>query len=263
MSKFLVTAGLVLLALAAPAHAGYCYGYANDPPRSVCGTITLLSPLGYQTPSQRYWVRFCGPSGCRTVQSTREYDFNGTPVEAYIFLNFGDGTGTYHSYDVYVWSDYEYWGSPDSPIDRQSISGFGLRNDALYPPPRPLPPSTIYPASGAYYNITTGYLVQWYSGIDGHRTAWPTTWEVWFKYWGFGQPEPAYFSLSRDNMPCHDDGSGPDYWGNCSTWVADPPPTGNWKWFVRARMDVTSSVPWYMGTTHFITDSGVTSFQVY
>jgi hypothetical protein len=133
---------------------------------------------------------------------------------------------------------------------------------SLYPPPRPLPPTTIYPGNGTHH-ITTGYLVQWYSGIDAHRTAWPTTWEVWFKYWGFGQPEPPYFSLSRDNMPCHDDGSGPDANGNCSTFVVDPPPPGNWKWFVRARMDVSASVPWYIGTTHFTTDSPVTYFQNY
>ncbi len=103
--------------------------------------------------------------------------------------------------------------------------------------------------------------MQWNSGIDADRSYYPAKWDFYFKYWPFGGTEPAYFSVARTDMPCHDDGSGPDASGNCSTYVAGPQPAGNWKYFIRGHLNIAQSLPGYMpNPTDLYIDSSPSAF---
>jgi hypothetical protein len=236
-----------------------------SPPQTVCGYLSDLISTGgsgmtLRTPQQRYMVMLCRVGGsCNTTQSIHTNDGR----EAYNFPWYMlDGSYNSYVYYAYVWSDYEYWGSSMKPLASVNVFQRGLLDLNFNVAPRPLPPNTIYPNNGNT-SVLDHYLVQWYSGLDPQRqnTSWPATWEVWYKYWPFDGSEPASWSLARADMPCHDDGSGPDVSGNCSTYVAGPQPPGNWRWFVRADMDVSRSLYTNFGTTIFSTDSFPAWFQ--
>jgi hypothetical protein len=254
----LCTVAAAFLFSAIPAHAA-C-PISGHP---VCGVVAKIinTGMGYEAAKLAYHVKLCTYSGiCRETITTTETDWYGNDYQAFAFESFGDGSGNYTQYKVYAWSDYEYWGSDSVPIESTYISGLGADGYAFNAPPRPLPPSTIYPNNGAT-NIPDHYTVQWYSGIDLNRTGYPANWEVWYKYWPFGGTEPAFWSLSRAGMPCHDNGSGPDANGNCSTVVAGPQPAGNWKWFVRVNLNIASKLPYYMPhPSWFTTDSSAAAF---
>lgn len=231
---------LVLLSLRAEAQ---CYGVISPPPPgTVCGS--LWKP-GWRYPAMSFSVAFCPPGGtfnCRGANSFTAKDGWGRNVEAYTVYNWG-GTSNYEPYNVFIHNDF-YWGSPDTPITTVYRNNVGVSGLNFIVPPRPLPPTPIYPPAGGQ-NIPNSYLVQWYSGIDADRAGYPATWEIWFKYWLPNEPQPTQWSLARDNMPCHDDGSGPDWQGRCSTFVTGPQPAGNWAWKVVANLDVTSALNSY------------------
>ena len=262
--KKLLLGAFVLLLLPLRADA-QCVGMQIYPPPygTVCGAV--WKP-GHIAPATSYNVKFCRPGNndpytCRALTTYLAYNSSNQPAQAFIYYNWGGSSTTYVDWDVYVWSNDEYYGSATAPINRVWISGNGGSGLSYTVPPRPLPPTPIHPGHGS--TVGSAYTVVWYSGIDFSRTGRPATWAIWFKYWPFGTAEPAAFTLARDNMPCHDDGSGPDSQGRCSTYVAGPQPAGNWKWKVVAKLDVTNMVPYYMGPTYFETESGVAAFTGY
>lgn len=259
MKRLVFLLPLVLL-FAARARA-YCYNTINPPPRgTVCGTITLRD--GTAPANGPYNVKFCRPGdpwSCRGTNTFMTQDYYGKPVMAFTIYNFGGTTSEYLDYDVFVWNDYGYYGSSTVPINREWISGYGISGLHYYALPRALPPTPVYPSHGSTGVPNTNLTVVWDSGINAERNL-PTTWAIYYKYWESWETEPAAWTLARDNMPCHDDGSGPDAQGRCSTFVAGPQPLGNWKWKVVATTNVSGWVPAYMGPTYFDTESGAAQF---
>ena len=258
-----LTLALVLFSLVFAPRASACWP-DPQPVQTVCGYVYRLiaTPYGLaqQIPQQRYQIGLCrSGGGCSWVQSVH----TDSGLEAFNFpWFFTDGSYNTYVYTLYAFSYYEYWGSSISPMASVNIFQKGQLDLIVNVSPRPLPPYTIYPNDGNT-NVPNNYLVQWSSGLDSARRAsyWPTTWEVWYKYWPFDGSEPGYWTLARSGMPCHDDGSGPDANGNCSTYVAGPQPPGYWRWFVRADMDVTQTLPTYWGGSVFYTDSPAAFFQ--
>ena len=238
-----------------------CFDVPNPPRGTVCGHI--VTTAGTAPTNGPYNVKFCPPGNpwyCRGTNTYMTRDAIGNPVMAFIIYNFGGTTSSYEEYDVFVWSDYAYYGSSTVPINREWISGYGISGLRYHAIPRPLPPTPVYPSHGSTNVPNTNLTVVWDSGIDAERSNFPATWAIYYKYWESWQTEPAGWTLARDNMPCHDDGSGPDAQGRCSTLVAGPQPLGNWKWKVVATLNVSSWVPAYMGPTYFDTESGAAQF---
>jgi len=242
---------------AIPTQAGEC-GPGPDPLWPVCGYVTKITHTGQVDPPNAYFVKFCRTDNgaCYSTMtvaqgSTKAFSFQG--------LTNGD-PNTHVQYNVFAWGYFENWGSSTVPMDTISLSGTGLVRYHLAVPPAPFSPGTIYPNNGAT-DVPNQYLVQWNSGIDIDRAVYPANWEIWFKYWPIGDAEPTYWSLARSNMPCHDNGSGPDASGNCSTYVAGPQPAGHWKWFVRVNLNVAGDLFWYMPhPTYFTADSSPAEF---
>jgi len=241
----------VVFFLPVRAHA-YCYGYPGPisptyPSGNVCGTVFQRGFNGsnfYAKAATTSYVKICpagassSSSSCSTTSTGYYTDANGSPIQAFNFLYYRQGSTTYSNYDFYAWgvSSTVYWGSGTKPITRISI-GPGLEGITLYMPPRPLDPTPVYPSGNA---VGSSYTVRWKSGIDTDRSPYPVNYEVWYKYWPFGGTEPATYTPSRVNMPCQDDGGGPDANNQCSTYVAGPQPSGNWKWHVVVNLDVSS-----------------------
>jgi hypothetical protein len=266
LAFLLAAAGL----LPAGAHA-YCYGITDpiaptSPPGHVCGTIAKFGWNGTShdwKAAGRSYVKICpagvvaSSPGCRTTSTTAYKDGANHTVQAYAFPYFRRGATGYADFDFYVWSyvSTDYWGSSSKPIGRFSI-GPGLENLDMAMPPRPLEPTPVYPTGTS---VPDAYLVRWSSGIDTDRKPYPTTYEIWFKYWSFGDTEPADWTLSTATLRCHDDGSGPDFYNECSTYVPGPQPAGNWKWYVVANSDMSSAVTTFPGTI-FTTQSNWVAF---
>jgi hypothetical protein len=266
----LVTA--LSLLLPAGAHA-YCYGWTDPiapitPSGNVCGTVYRQGFNGsyYVTRTAgTSYVKIC-PAGsspssfsCSTTTTGTYTDGWGQSVQAYNFVHYRQGATSYANYDFYAWgySGSDYWGSSTKPITRYSIGGNGLEGIGLYMPPRPLNPTPLYPTGT---NVPNNYTVRWFSGVDTDRIPYPVNYEVWFKYWPFGGTEPANWTLSRANMPCHDDNSGPTVNGECSTYVPGPQLAGNWKWYVVANLNVSSVVYYGFPNTFFTTQGGWVGF---
>jgi len=254
---FLLAAAAGLL-LPLGAHA-YCYGITDPiapptPPGHVCGTIYKFGWNG----SYHYWkdaglsyVKICpagSTSGCSTTTTGSYRDGYNQPVQAFAFPRYRQGATGYQNFDLYVWGYFsnDYWGSSSKPLGRYSI-GPGLEGIQMAMPPRPLEPTPVYPTGTS---VPNAYTVRWKSGIDIDRRPYPTTYEVWFKYWAFGDTEPASWSLSTNTLPCHANGSGPDANNECSTYVSGPQPAGNWKWYVVANADMSSAVTTFPGTIY-------------
>jgi len=269
---FAVVASVVFF-LPVQAHA-FCYGHPGPisptfPSGDVCGTLMQRGFNGssfYNKAASQSYVMIC-PAGtintinCSTVVTSAYPDGYGGTVQAFYFPHYAQNSSGSNNYDFYAWGTAynDYWGSQSRPIARMSIGGYpagvGLEDIFLRMPPRPMDPTPLYPSGNA---VGSSYTVIWKSGIDLDRSPYPATYAVWYKYWPFGGTEPANYTLSRANMPCHDDGSGPDAYGQCSTYVAGPQPAGNWKWYVAATLNVSSQSPaYYPYTTNlFGTASG-------
>lgn len=262
----LLTIASVSLGLPASAAHASCYGVSDPiapitPPGHICGTVNRLRYAGYyypQTASISY-VKIC-PAGtssssfsCSTTNTSAYSDGSGNPVQAFVFRNYRFGATSYADFDLYAWGYYsnDYWGSSTKPIRRISVSGTGLEGISMNMPPRPLDPTPLYPIG---VNVPDHYTVRWRSGIDRDRSPYPANYEVWFKYWPDGGAEPANWTLSAANMPCHQNGSGPDANSECSTYVVGPQPPGNWRWYVVANLNVSSVI--YFPNTFFTTQSG-------
>ncbi|HSG38681.1 MAG TPA: hypothetical protein VLE27_03490 [Thermoanaerobaculia bacterium] len=212
------------------------------PNGTVCGTVTWL---GYNPSTGYYYdkstntmiVKICPAnslSGCTTAQTYPYKDGYGKTRQGYKFSGFRPAGSPYASYDLYAYNYWstDYWGSTTAYRTRISVNYLGLHGVSFYALPRPLPPTPVYPSGN---QVPNNYLVRWKSGIDNDRKAYAVNYEVWYKYWPFGDVEPATWLLSRDNMPCQDNGGGPDINNECSTYVAGPQPAGNWKWRVVAN----------------------------
>lgn len=258
-------AGFFLPASAANA---YCFGVLDpiappSPPGHVCGTVAKFGHNGsYHVwkPAGTTYVKLCpagSTSGCSTTTTGSYRDGWNQPVQAFVFRNFRQGATNYQNYDMYLWSasSTDYWGSSSQPVGRFLI-GPGLEGISVAMAPRPLPPTTVYP-SGT--NVPSSYLVRWKSGKDIDRTPYPTTYEVWFKYWPFGGTEPGNWSLSTASLGCHDNGSGPDANNECSTYVSGPQLAGNWKWYVVANFNMNGVITSFPGTV-FTTQSPWVAF---
>lgn len=268
MRKLTLLLAVTTAAVLAPAAAhAYCYGvssWTGVPTQHVCGTI---SNFGYNG-SQHVWktagttnVKLC-PQGassnsgsCRIVSTVRYLDGWNRPVEAFLFYNFRQGATGYNSFDIYLWSSYDYWGSSTSPQGWISLGPNGLEGISWAVVPRPLKPTPVYPTGSS---VPSSYTVRWKSGKDIDRQPYATTYEVWFKYWPFGGTEPASWSLSAANLPCHSNGSGPDINNECSTYVSGPQPAGNWRWYVVANANAGSVVSY--PNTIYTTQSDPVSF---
>lgn len=261
---FLLAASAALV-LPAAAHAK-CYG-VPDPlapiysAGHVCGTIYKLKANGWEHGSPTY-VKYCPKGskiGCTSVQTTTQYDAYGTAFQNFTFPYFRQGASGYQDFDIYLWSvsSTDYWGSSTVVHGTERLGPFGVDGISYAVAPRPLPPTPVYPVGTT---VPSSYTVRWKSGLDADRTRYPTTYQVWFKYWPFGGTEPANWSLSATGLPCHANGSGPDGNNECSTYVAGPQPAGNWKWYVVADANM-SSVIYYPGVTAvFSTTSSSVSF---
>jgi hypothetical protein len=247
---FLFAALAVVLFLPTAAHA-YCYGVPQPITGylyHVCGSIYKYGYNGsynvWKTGIKTY-VKLCpqgSTSGCTTVTTTTQYDANNQPFQAFTFPYFRQGSSGYQTFDVYLWSASStdpYWGSSTKPQGQESIGPYGVDGLSYAVVPRPKEPTPSYPSGTT---VPSSYTVRWNSGKDIDRRPYPTTYQVWFKYWPFGGTEPASWSLSASGLPCHADGSGPDAYNECSTYVAGPQPAGNWKWYVVADADMSSVV---------------------
>lgn len=239
-----------LLSLPVTGHA-YCYGVTTPltptPDGTVCGTVQRLGFNGYYTyakTADTSYVKLC-PQGssptsfyCGTTSTGTYLDGYNQQIQAWIFPRFRQNQVNYATYDVYAWgySSTDYWGSSTKPIYSITVNQYGLEQVSLYMPPRPTDPTPVYPSGNS---VGSSYTVRWKSGMDLDRSYYPVTYEVWYKYWPFGGTEPATYTLSRANMPCQDNGGGPDANNQCSTYVAGPQPSGNWKWYVVADLDVS------------------------
>ena len=260
---FLLAAS-VALCLPASAHA-YCFSTLYPQPGTLCGTVDLRGYNGSSfvaRPAGSTYVKIC-PAGspnsgyCRTTTTTSYRDAYNNPVEAWTFSGFGGGMMNSAWYDLYAWgAGNAPWGSDSKPIQRIAVDRTGGEGILLLLPPRPLEPTPVYPSGES---VPSSFTVVWKSGIDTDRQPYPVKYEVWYKYWPFGGTEPANWSLSRADMPCQDDGSGPDANNECSTYVAGPQPAGNWKWYVVAHLNVSAVTPSFPNNW-FTTKSGGVSF---
>ena len=242
-----------------------CHGDTSGypPDGTVCGDVFRQGFNGYYYYSKAAdvsYVKICPAdyypfsASCSTVQTSTKQDGYYNPVQAFIFPRFRENATSSADFDLYAWSasSNDPWGSSDKPIRRISVDRYGLVDMSVYMPPRPLDPTPLYPSGSA---VGSSYTVRWNSGIDTDRSPYPVNYEVWYKYWPFGGTEPAGYSLSRANMPCHDNGTGPDAYNECSTYVAGPQPAGNWKWYVVANLNVSSAVYYGFPNTFFTTQS--------
>lgn len=264
---FLLAVPLGLTLLPGAAHA-YCYGYNPPiapigPSGNVCGTVYKIGYNGTKAAGTSY-VKICpagashNSSSCSTTTTGSYQDGWGQTVQAYNFPGYRRNASGYANFDFYAWGYYntDYWGSSVKPIRRVAI-GNGLEGISIYMPPRPLNPTPVYP-SGT--NVPSSYLVRWKSGLDIDRNFYPVRYEVWFKHWPVGGTEPAAWSLSTDQLPCQDNGGGPDANNECSTYVSGPQLPGNWRWYVVANLDVSSQVNF--PNTEFTTQANpITFFQ--
>lgn len=264
---FLLAASAALF-LPATARA-YCYGVTDPiaptgPTGHVCGTIKKLGHNGTSTVLRNAgtsYVKICpqgaayNSSTCSTVTTGSYTDGSGKPVQAFVFRNYRQGSSGYQTFDFYIWgqSSTDYWGSNTKPLGPVTI-GNGVEGLDFRFPPRPLEPIPVYPTGTS---VPSSYLVRWKSGMDVDRKPYPVSYEVWFKYWPFGGTEPSSWSLSAANLPCQDNGSGPDINNECSTYVPGPQLAGNWKWYVVANLDLSSIL--YYGDS-YSTKSGWVSF---
>ncbi|MFL6192794.1 MAG: hypothetical protein ACJ75H_01385 [Thermoanaerobaculia bacterium] len=246
MRKFLfplllAAAGLCLPAAARAACPGDTDPLTPTPNGTVCGTLTWLgySPTSgyYDKATNLMYVKICPAnslSGCSTTRTYPYKDGYGKTQQGWKFASFRPSGAPYAYYDLYAYNYWstDYWGSPTARRSQIAVSGLGLQSVSFYALPRPLPPTPVYPNGN---QVPDHYLVRWKSGIDNDRKPYAVTYAVWFKYWPFGDVEPSAWSLSRDNMPCQDNGGGPDINNECSTYVSGPQLAGNWKWRVVAN----------------------------
>jgi hypothetical protein len=245
MRTFWISALLVLSVLAAASvEAGVCPSTFNDPYGSVCGAVwklTSANPYGYGArPMQPYYVKYCRadmPWSCvytTTVwapgsDGTYAYDRYEFPVYSLTI------DSNYHQWNFYAWNDSELWGSSTVPVASIWVGPQGVLFNRNIPP-APLPVTPLYPNNGNLNVPSNGITVRWSNGLDADRnsSAWPVTYEIWFKHWDFGGTEPAYPSLSA-TLTCN-----PNSYGECTTTVPSLTP-GHWMWFVVADMDVSAS----------------------
>lgn len=252
---FLLAVSAAALVLPAAAHAT-CYGVFGT--GHVCGSIGKLGATTYKAAGPTN-VLLCprgSRSGCRGTTTTTQLDGWGRPYQNFTIANFSQyyGLTGYRDFDIYLWSvsSTDYWGSQYAVHGYTSVGPYGVDGITWYMAPRPLPPTAVYPTGTS---VPSSYTVRWKSGLDSDRTRFPTTYEVWFKYWPNGGTEPANWSLSATGLPCHSNGAGPDANNECSTYVSGPQLAGNWKWFVVADADMTSVI-YNPGTnTIFATES--------
>jgi hypothetical protein len=247
-------------ALVLPAAHATCIGVPQPPTGSsghVCGSIKKMGATTYYVAGPTN-VLLCprgSQSNCRGTITTLQYDGWGRPYQNFTIPNFSQyyGLTGYQNFDIYLWSvsSTDYWGSQEAVHGYVSIGQYGLDGLSWAMAPRPLEPTAVYPSGTS---VPSSYTVRWKSGLDSDRTRFPTTYEVWFKYWPSGGTEPGSWSLSAAGMPCHANGSGPDVNNECSTYVTNMLP-GNWKWRVYADADMTSVI-YNPGTnTVFVTKS--------
>ena len=260
---------LVSVFLPLRAHA-FCYGVTDPiapifPPGHVCGEVYRWGHNGSYSvsrPAGVSYVKICAAGSsteCSTIETATVTDEYG-PRQVFTFANFRHGAGqTYYNFDLYAWGKFasDYWGSSTKPIQRISINENGRQGLVLYKPPRPADPGPVYPNGTV---TTSSYTVRWKSGIDIDRAPYPVTYEIWYKYWPNGGTEPSNYTLSRANMPCQDNGGGPNSQNECTTFVAGPQPAGNWKWSVVANLNVSSIVQSVFPNTWFTTKTGYKSF---
>jgi hypothetical protein len=251
---FLLAVSAAALFLPVAAHA-YCYGVPQPPTGSsghVCGSVNRFGYNG----SQNVWksgiktyVKLCpqgSTSGCSTVTSTQQLDGWGQTIQAFTFPYFRQGATGYQTFDLYLWSATSanpYWGSSSKPQGWISIGPYGIEGLSYAMVPRPLEPTPVYPSGSM---VPSSYTVRWKSGKDIDRQPYPTTYQLWFKYWPLGGTEPASWSQSVAGMACHANGSGPDANNECSTNVTDMLP-GNWKWYMVADANLSSVVSYNDG----------------
>jgi hypothetical protein len=250
------------LVLPAAAHAT-CYGIIQ-PTGNVCGSIYKLGASGWKAAGTTY-VTLCprgSRTGCQGTTTTTQLDGWNRPYQNFTIRNFTQqyvGYTTYRDFDIYLSaaSSTDYWGSSVAVHGVVSIGPNGLDGISWAMAPRPLPPTPVYPTGS---NVPNNYTVRWKSGLDADRTRYPTTYEVWFKYWPFDGTEPASWSLSATGLPCHSNGTGPDANNECSTYVSGPQLAGNWKWFVVADANMDSVIVNPGTSTIFATEAPPVSF---
>jgi hypothetical protein len=236
----------------------YCVGVSPWTTGHVCGSIAKLKATGWK-PAGPTVVLLCprgSHSNCKGTTTTTQLDGYGKPYQNFTITNFSQyyNLTSYRDFDIYLYatSSTDYWGSEDAVHGIVTIGPLGLDGNSWAMAPRPLPPTPVYPSGTS---VPNNYTVRWKSGLDADRTRYPTTYEVWFKYWPFGATEPSSWSLSAVGLPCHANGSGPDFNNECSTYVAGPQPAGNWKWFVVADANMSSVIVNPGVTTVFATES--------
>jgi hypothetical protein len=248
-----------------------CYGLSDPiapitPDGNVCGTVDRFAFDGlyfYNKSAGTSYVKICpagSTTGCSTATTQAYTDPYGKQVQAFLFYRYRYGATSYVYYDLYAWGIYstDYWGSSTKPIRKNvSINGTGYEGMSLHEPPRPLEPTPVYPSGTS---VPNSYPVRWKSGrnVDRSANAYTMTYDIYYKFWSFGDAEPSSWSLSRAGMPCHDDGSNvPDANNECTTFIVGPQPAGNWKWYVVANLDAS---PYYYPGTILSTSSGSMSF---
>ena len=258
---FLLAVFAAALFLPAAAQA-YCVSVSPWTSGHVCGSIYKLRATGWK-PAGPTVVLLCprgSRTGCKGTTTTTQKDGYGQNYQNFTITNFSQyyNLTSYRDFDIYLYSasSTDYWGSQHAVHGIVTIGPYGLDGLSWAMAPRPLPPTPVYPSGSS---VPSSYTVRWKSGLDADRTRYPTTYEVWFKYWPFGGTEPANWSLSTVGLPCHANGSGPDFNNECSTNVTDMLP-GNWRWFVVADADMTSVIYNPGVNTVFATESSPMSF---
>jgi hypothetical protein len=268
LRKFLFLIAVTVLTFIPVTARAHCEGVPDPigsptPSGDVCGTVKLKGYTGsyfVDRTAGNTSVKIC-PAGaswssytCSTTYTSRVYGPTGDAIDAFRYPAYRSPYASEAYFDFYAWSTTTNWGSETKPIRRISI-GAGLQGISLSIPPRPNSPGPVYP-SGT--NVPNSYLVRWDSGIDTDRKPYPVTYEIWFKHWAYEDNEPSQWTLSRADMPCQDNGGGPNANNECTTFVVGPMTPGNWRWYVVANLNVSQVV--YYPNTWFTTKSGTKYF---
>ncbi len=229
----LVYAGLLLFLVAATASATTMYG-----------AVWINTSAGTYAGGSGMSVKLCTNSnGTGTCyQTTTYYNCYGlTCYPGWYQLTVPDGNSWY----FFAWGSGD-WGSSSSPSQVRSEGGgatvtYLYLSGPVYSPfdiytyPSPHAPTAVYPTNGQH-NAPLNFTLKWTSGVDGYRSSYPVTYDIYAH--GFGASD----ILEASNISCNADSSG-----NCTLPITGLKSSSDYYWHVVAKLNpgVFPSNPYY------------------
>lgn len=219
---------------------------SNVPPNGACGYVFKQYANGtFQTPTRPYNVKFStSANGSGGSVVTTGALVNGQPDYS-LFFAYGP-FATHVDIYVFIWNDFDHWGSATVPIDRFQLSGSGgISYSGLHTVPAPLPPTVVAPYEGQV-NVGTSTNLQWTDGLDNDRrsTAWPVTYDIYAS----GNEFPEVLAYS--NVPCNGVGT-------CNLFASGLVYTTRYQWRVVAKL----YGPSYTSDHYYTTSSSTFHFS--